>query len=293
MTLRQFGLLILLGLIWGSSFMFIKLALPTVPPFTIVLVRTSFAGLILYTLVRKRGGRMPPPGHIWLSFLVMGLFNGAVPYSLINWGEIHIEAGLGAIFNSLMPLFTIVFAHFATHDERFTSRKLMGVVLGLVGVMVLMGFSALRGLGSHILGQVAVAGAAASYAVAVIYGKRLRKDTPFILAAGQMAGASLLIAPLAIVVDKPWTLSPDPTAVLSLVLLAVTNTAMAYVLYYHLLAGIGATRLSLVTYIIPLSGVFWGFLILDERLHWTAFFALGMILVSVATVSERGITSNK
>lgn len=266
--------------------MFIKLALPTVPPFTIVLARTSLAGLILYVVVRKRGSRMPPPGPLWFSFLVMGFFNGAIPYSLINWGEIHIEAGLGAIFNSLMPLFTIVFAHFATHDERFTRRKLTGIVLGLAGVVTLMGFSALKGLGSHVLGQMAVAGAAASYAVAVIYGKRLGKDTPFILATGQMAGASFLVAPLAIMMDKPWTLSPDPPAVLSLVLLAVTNTALAYVLYYHLLARIGATRLSLVTYIIPLSGVFWGFLILGERLHWTAFVALGMILASVATVSE-------
>jgi len=114
-----------------------------------------------------------------------------------------------------------------------------------------------------------------------------------ILATGQMVGASALIAPLAIAVDKPWTLSPDPPAVLSLVLLAVTNTALAYVLYYHLLARIGATRLSLVTYIIPLSGVFWGFLVLNERLHWTAFLALGMILASVATVSEWKVKGRK
>ena len=266
MTLRQFGLLVLLGAIWGASFMFIKVALPTVPPFTIAFVRTALAGLMLYSVVRLRGRRMPPLGPIWGSFLIMGLLNGAIPYSLINWGEIHIEAGLGAIFNSLKPLFTVLFAHFATRDERFSGKKLIGVFLGLGGVMVLMGQSALMGLGSHVLGQLAVTGAAASYAVATIYGKRLGKDTPFILATGQLFGGALLIAPLMVVIDRPWTLSPDLPAIFCLVLLAVTNTALAYVLYYHLLGGLGATRLSLVTYIIPVSGVFWGWLVLDERL---------------------------
>lgn len=285
LTIRQFGLLLLLGLIWGASFMFIKVALPTVPPFTIVFVRTALAGLVLYAVVRRRGRRMPPPGAIWGSFLVMGLLNGAIPYSLINWGEIHIEAGLGAIFNSLMPLFTVVFAHFTTRDERFSGQKLAGVGLGLAGVALLMGPSALKGLGSHVLGQLAVAGAAASYAMAAIYGKRLGKDTPLVLATGQMAGGAVLVAPLMIVMDKPWTLSPDLPAIFCLLLLAVTNTALAYVLYYRILAAVGATRLSLVTYIIPLSGVFWGWLILGERLHWTAFAALGLILASVTTVS--------
>ena len=286
LNLRQFGLLVLLGLIWGASFMFIKVALPTVPPFTIVFVRTALAGLVLYAVVRSRGSRMPPPGSIWGSFLIMGLLNGAIPYSLINWGEIHIEAGLGAIFNSLMPLFTVVFAHFATRDERFSRKKLAGVALGLAGVILLMGPSALKGLGSHVLGQLAVAGAAASYAVAAVYGKRLGKDTPFILATGQMAAGALLISPFMIVVDKPWTLSPDLPAIFCLLLLAVTNTALAYVLYYRLLAQVGATRLSLVTYIIPISGVFWGWLVLGERLGWTAFAALGLILASVAAVSD-------
>ena len=293
MNFRQFSMLFLLGLIWGASFMFIKVALPTVPPFTIVFVRTALAGLVLYVVVRRRGLKMPPLGAIWGSFLIMGLFNGAIPYSLINWGEIHIEAGLGAIFNSLMPLFTVIFAHFATSDERFSRRKLAGVALGLAGVVLLMGPSVLKGLGSHVLGQLAVAGAAASYAVAAIYGKRLGKDTPFVLATGQMAAGALLIAPFMIVVDKPWTLSPDMPAIFCLLLLAVTNTALAYVLYYKLLAQMGATRLSLVTYIIPISGVFWGWLVLGERLGWTAFGALGLILASVATVSDMLPANNR
>jgi len=285
-NLRQFSMLLLLGTIWGASFMFIKVALPTVPPFTIVFVRTGLAGLVLYLVIRRRGRSMPQPGAIWGSFLIMGLLNGAIPYSLINWGEVHIEAGLGAIFNSLMPLFTVLFAHFATSDERFSRRKLAGVAMGLTGVVLLVGPSAIRGLGSHVLGQLAVAGAAASYAVGAIYGKRLGKDTPLILATGQLMAAAALIAPAMIIVDKPWTLSPDVPAIFSLLLLAVTNTALAYLLYYRLLAQLGATRLSLVTYLIPVSGVFWGWVVLGERLGWNAFAALGLILASVTTASD-------
>jgi len=286
LNFKQFVQLVLLGVIWGASFLFIKVAVVDIPPFTLVLGRTSLAALTLYLVVRHRGRRMPAFGPIWGSFFIMGLFNGAIPYSLINWGETQIEAGLGAIFNSLMPLFTVIFAHFATRDERFTGRKLTGVVLGLAGVLVLMGPSVLMGRGSRVLGQLAVAGAAASYAVAAIYGKRLGKDAPLVLATGQMVAGALLVAPLSLLFDKPWTLSPSPKALASLLCLALLGTAYAYVIYYRLLAQIGATNLSLVTYIIPLSGVFWGYLLLGERLHWSALAAMGLIMVSVATVSD-------
>lgn len=286
MNTRQLLQLVFLGVIWGASFLFIKVAVADIPPFTLVLGRTAIAALVLYLVIRHRGRKMPPFGPIWGSFLVMGLFNGAIPYSLINWGETQIEAGLAAIFNSLMPLFTVIFAHFATRDEKFTGKKLSGVMLGLAGVVVLMGPSILMGLGSRVLGQLAVAGAAVSYAVAAIYGKRLGKDAPLVLATGQMIGGALIVAPLSLAFDRPWTLSPSPAALAALGCLTLLGTAYAYVVYYRLLAQIGATNLSLVTYIIPVSGVFWGYLVLGERLHWSAFAALGLIMVSVATVSD-------
>ena len=290
MNLRQFLTLVLLGTIWGASFLFIKIAVPTVPPFTIVLARIGIAAVCLYTIIRLRGRRLPAPGPLWLSFLIMGLLNGAIPYSLINWGEQYIEAGLAAIFNGLMPLFTILIAHFATRDERFTARKGVGVILGFLGLVLLIGPSVLEGLGSHLMGQLAVTGAAASYAAAAIYGKRLVKDRPLVLATGQMVGGTLLILPLSIGFDRPWALSPTLPAVLSLLCLGVLGTAYAYILYYRLLAEVGATKLSLVTYIIPVSGIFLGWLVLGERLHWTAFAGLGLILASIAFVGEMGRT---
>ena len=289
MTVRQFGSLFLLGIIWGASFLFIKVALPTVPPLTIVLVRTCLAGAALYAVARHRGLKMPSPGPVWLSFLVMGLFNGAIPYSLISWGEQYIEAGLAAILNSLMPLFTVTIAHIVTGDERFSPRKGLGLVLGLSGVVLVMGPSVLAGLGSHILGQLAMAGAAASYAVAVVYGKKLSGERPLILATGQMIGGSLLIAPLSLGFDRPWTLTPTLPALASLAALGLLGTAVAYIIYYRLLPQIGATRLSLVTYIIPVSGVFWGWLVLSERLHPSAFAGLGLILASVTAVGRGSV----
>ncbi|UCG39496.1 MAG: DMT family transporter, partial [bacterium] len=291
MNAGLFLLLLLLGLIWGASFLFIKVAVATIPPFTIVLARTGIAALCLWLVIRVRDGRFPSPGPLWRSFFVMGLFNGAIPYTLINWGEQHIEAGLAAIFNGLMPLFTILFAHFTTRDERFSARKGLGVALGLAGVAVLMGPSVLQGLGAHFLGQLAVTAASASYAVAAIYGKRLAGDRPLVLAAGQMTGGALLIGPLSLSFDRPWTLSPTMPALLSVLCLGLLGTAFAYVLYYRLLARIGATRISLVTYIIPLSGVFWGWAVLGERLAPSAFAGLVMILASVAAVGEMGLPS--
>jgi drug/metabolite transporter (DMT)-like permease len=288
MTFRQFGLLVLLGTIWGASFLFIKMAVACVPPFTIVLGRTFIAALVLYCALGRYGRKMPAFGAPWIPFFIMGLFNGAIPYSLINWGEQHIEAGLAAIFNGLMPLFTVLFAHYMTRDERFSLRKGWGVALGLAGVMLLMGPSVLAGLGSHILGQLAVAGASASYAIAVIYGKRLSRESPLVLAAGQMVGGSLIIAPLSLGLDRPWTLTPTFPALLSILCLGLLGTAFAYILYYQLLAQIGATKLSLVTYIIPISGVFWGWLVLGERLHPTAFAGLGVILMSVGVLGKTG-----
>jgi drug/metabolite transporter (DMT)-like permease len=217
----------------------------------------------------------------------MGLCNGAVPYTLINWAEMHIDSGLAAILIAAMPLFTVVLAHFLTPDERFNWMKLVGVFLGLIGVAVLMGPAVLKGIGSNILGQLAVVAAALSYAVAAICGRRFKDVTPLVSATGQLMGAALLTAPLSIIVDTPWKLSPLPLSVGALVCLSILGTALAYLLYYYLLARIGATHLSLVTYLIPVTGVMWGALLLKERLHWSAFLGLALILVGIAGVNDR------
>jgi drug/metabolite transporter (DMT)-like permease len=287
MSLRNFVILFCLGLIWGASFLFIKVAVVTIPPFTVAFGRTALAALTLYLVLRYRGLKMSSWGHLRGSFLVLGLFNGAVPYTLITWAEIHIDSGLAAILNALMPLFTVLLAHFLTQDEKLNWMKVIGILLGFLGILALIGPAVLKGLGTHVLGQLAVVGAALCYAMAVIYGRRLKEIPPLVSATGQLTGAALLTLPLSFIIDTPWQLSVTPLSVGALACLSLLGTALAYILYYYLLARIGATNVSLVTYLLPITGVFWGALLLGERLHWSAFLALALILAGIAGVNNR------
>jgi drug/metabolite transporter (DMT)-like permease len=287
MSLRNFVILILLSLIWGASFLFIKVAVATIPPFSMAFGRTALAAMLLYLVLRSRGLRMPGWGPVWGTFLLMGLFNGAVPYTLITWAEIHIDSGLAAILNALMPLFTVLLAHLFTGDERLNWMKVVGIFLGFLGVVALIGPAALKGLGKHVLAQLAVMAAALCYAVAIIYGRRLREITPLVSATGQLFCAAFLTLPMILIFDAPWALSPSFISVAALTCLSLLGTALAYLLYYYLLQRIGSTNLSLVTYLLPITGVFWGALLLGERLHWSAFLALGLILAGIAGINNR------
>ena len=286
MSLRNFAILFVLGLIWGASFLFIKVAVVTIPPFTVAFGRTALAALILYVVLRYRGLKLGSWGHLWGAFLVLGLFNGAVPYTLITWAEIHIDSGLAAILNALMPLFTVLLAHFFTQDEKLNWMKVSGIFLGFLGILALIGPAVLKGLGTHVIGQLAVVGAALCYAMAAIYGRRLKEIPPLVSATGQLIGAALLTLPLSFIIDKPWQLSVTLLSLGALVCLSLLGTALAYILYYYLLARIGATNVSLVTYLLPITGVFWGALLLGERLHWSAFLALALILAGIAGVNN-------
>ena len=287
MSFRNFLILLILSLIWGASFLFIKVAVATIPPFSVAFGRTALAAVLLYLVLRSRGLKMPGWGPVWGTFLLMGLFNGAVPYTLITWAEIHIDSGLAAIVNALMPLFTVLLAHLFTGDERLNWMKVVGIFLGFFGVVTLIGPAALKGLGKDVLAQSAVMAAALCYAIAIIYGRRLREITPLVSATGQLFCAAFLTLPMILVFDAPWTLSPSFISVAALTCLSLLGTALAYLLYYYLLQRIGSTNLSLVTYLLPITGVFWGALLLGERLHWSAFLALGLILAGIAGVNNR------
>ena len=289
MNARQFLILFVLGLIWGASFLFIKVAVVTIPPFTVAFGRTALAALILYVVLRYRGLKLGSWGHLWGAFLILGLFNGAVPYTLITWAEIHIDSGLAAILNALMPLFTVLLAHFFTQDEKLNWMKVIGILLGFLGILVLIGPAVLKGLGTHVIGQLAVVGAAWCYAMAAIYGRLLKDVPPLVSATGQLIGAALLTLPLSFIIDTPWQLSVTLLSLGALACLSLLGTALAYILYYYLLARIGATNVSLVTYLLPITGVFWGALLLGERLHWSAFLALALILAGIAGVNNGSV----
>jgi drug/metabolite transporter (DMT)-like permease len=270
--------LLILGALWGSSYLFIKVAVAEVPPLTLVAARLVLGAAILWVLLRATGQSMPRSRAMWGAFAMMGLLNGAVPYSLIFWGEQYIPSGLAALLQSTMPLFTVLLAHLLANEERMTLAKVAGVVIGFVGVGLLM-FSDLQ------LGQAAIVVSSVSYAGAAIFARsRLRGQPALVSTTGQLTMGALFILPLSLVVDRPFHVSPSAAAVGSWLGLTLLGTVVAYVIYYALIERTSATFVSTVTYIVPVNGLILGALVLSEPLTGTLLVSLGLILVGVLLV---------
>lgn len=286
-------LLALLSMLWGGSFFFGKVALSELRPFTIVLIRVSLAAAALNLLVRATGHRMPSSPRLWAGFLVMGLLNNLIPFSLIFWGQTQISSSLAAILNATTPVWTVLLAHLLTADERLTPDRLGGVLLGLAGVAIMIGLDALQGLGANVIAQLAVVGAAISYALAGIYGKRFT-GPPTVTAAGQLTGTTVMMVPIALLVDRPWTIPmPGPEVWGALLGLALLSTAVAYLIYFRLLSNVGATNLLLVTFLIPVSAILLGMVILGERLEPRHFAGMGFIALSLMAIDGRVLRAAK
>ena len=236
MSGRDWLLLVTLSVLWGGSFFFSEVALAELGPFTVVLGRVGIAAVALVAFVYLSGRRMPGAPGLWGAFLVMGALNNLVPFSLIVWGQVTIDSGLAAILNATTPLFTVVLAHLLTRDERMTRGRALGVLLGLGGVAVLVGPGVLDALGAQGLAQVAVLGAAFSYACAGIYGRRFKGLPPAVAAAGMVSCSAVMILPIALVVERPWVLSPSALTWGAVLGLSLLSTAFAYVIYFRILA---------------------------------------------------------
>ena len=287
MSLTEWLLLVVLSVLWGGAFFFVGVIVKAVPPFTVVLWRSGLAALALLVYVVLCGGQMPATPRLWGAFLMLGILNSLLPHSLIVWGQQHIASGLAAILVSTTPLFSVVLTHFWSHEERITSNRVTGVLIGMCGVIVLIGPEALRGLGHHGLGQLAILGAALSYACGGIYGRRFKALSPVVTSAGQLAGTMVLVFPLALVWEQPWTLWP-PLAVWGAMLgLALLSTAVASLIFFRLLAVAGVTNVMLVNFLVPVSAVLLGILALGERLNWTVFAGMALIFAGLLTMDGR------
>jgi drug/metabolite transporter (DMT)-like permease len=281
-------LLILLSIVWGGSFFFAKVAVAELPPLTIVLARVTIAAAALHLLVLATGQRMPGEAALWRDFLVMGLLNNAIPFSLIFWGQKEIASGLASILNATTPLFTVLVAHGFTADEKATPAKLIGVGLGLMGVALMIGLDLMSGLGSHLWSELAVLAAALSYAFAGVFGRRFRGRPPLVVAAGQLTGSSILILPLALLIDRPWALPmPSIGTCAALVGLALLSTALAYVIFFRILARAGATNLLLVTFLIPVSALLLGVAFLAEAVSAHQLLGMALIGLGLAVIDGR------
>jgi drug/metabolite transporter (DMT)-like permease len=286
--------LLLLSVLWGGSFFFAGVQVKALPPFTIVFLRVGLAAIILNALVRAIGKRMPADWSAWRAFFGMGLLNNALPFCLVVWGQTHIASGLAAILNATTPISTVVVAHLLTNDEKMTGNRLLGVLVGFLGVVVLIGPDSLQGLGANVLAQVAVLAAAVSYAFAGVYGRRFRRMgiEPILTATGQVTASAILLFPIAMIVDAPWTLAMPPLPVWEAALgSAVFSTALGYVLYFRILATAGATNLLLVTFLIPVSAIVMGSYGLGEQLEATHFVGLAFIGAGLAAIDGRLLPS--
>lgn len=287
MRAKEWMLLFILSLLWGGSFFFIKIVLRELQPFTVVLGRVSFAAIALICIVYLSGQRMPVSPRMWRAFFVMGAINNLIPFSLIVWGQTQITSSLTAILNATNPLFTVVLAHLLTNDERLTVNRLFGVVFALCGVFFLVGPEALRGFNLQSLGQFAVLGATFSYSCAGIYGRRFKELSPVVASAGMLISATVMMLPLALILEKPWTLRPSAITWGGLLVLGLFGSAIANLIYFRILAVAGATNISLVTFLIPITALLLGIFVLGERLDWTTFVGMALIFTGLAATDGR------
>lgn len=290
MSAREWAMLLLLAAIWGGSFFFNDIALRELPVFTVVVARVVLAALILLAIMRLCGQRLPRGKAVWAAFLGMGLLNNVIPFSLIVWGQQHIASGVASILNASTPLFTVIFAHLLTADERMTGRRLAGVLIGFAGVACMIGPKALQHLGLNVTAQLMCLAAALSYALAGIYGRRFRAMgiAPMATATGQVMASSAVLLPLMLVVDRPWTLAiPGPPVIFAVIGVAAISTALAYVLYFRILATAGATNLLLVTFLIPVSAICLGTAFLSETLSMQQILGMALIGVGLAAIDGR------
>jgi len=285
--LRQFGWLFLLSLIWSSSFMTIKVGVGSIPPVTLAACRVVVAAVVLYGFVRVQGAALPRGARFWTYCVLIGIIGNGLPFTLINWGEEHVDSGLAAILMSIMPLATVVLAHFFADGERMTRGKLIGVVIGFCGVVILVGPEALKGLGGDAWRQLAVAAGAFSYGVAMILARNMPPAPLIARSAAVMIVASVIMAPLALAIDAPWRLRPDDAAIAAALYLGLFPTAFATIIFFYLVQTAGPSMVALVNYLIPVLGVGWGAVVLDEQVTAEAVAALVVILAGIAIAQVR------
>jgi drug/metabolite transporter (DMT)-like permease len=282
-------LLLILSVMWGATFFFWKLLVEHLPPFTVVFGRVAIAALVLMAVLAMRGEALPMTRAAWSRFLVMAALNNAIPFTLIAYGEVAIASGVASILNATTPIFTVLVAHAMTDDEKLTPLRVLGVAFGFVGVVVLVWPDVMRGiLMDNLLGQLACVLAAATYAFAGVYGRRFSGMPAVTAATGQLVAASLLMLPLVLIMDRPWSLPAPPMSMWAALLgTAVLSTAAGYPVYFRLLALAGATNLLLVTFLLPISALLLGVLFLHEPITAAAVTGMAVIGLGLAAIDGR------
>lgn len=278
-------LLIVLSTLWGASYTFIRVGVETIPPVTLIAARTLIAGLLLIVWMSVSGVAMPGSWVIWKRLFVQAFLNSVIPFTLIAWAEQYVEAGVATILNSTAPVFVFFVTWFLTKHEAVTTRKLVGVIAGLLGICLIIGFSALNGLGDQVLPQLAIVAATICYAGAAIYGRSFQGLSPLVPAAGSLIAGAIVLIPISLIFDRPWALQPSFNSTAALLLLSVFSTAIAFVIYFRLVQTLGSVGTTSQAYLRVPIGVAIGAIFLGESLSPTIWMGLGCVVIGVAAMT--------
>jgi drug/metabolite transporter (DMT)-like permease len=279
------ALLLTLATLWGASYTFIKIGVETIPPVTLISVRTLIAATILLAILKMRGLSMPRDRATWARFLFQACLNSVIPFTLIAWAEQTVDAGLATILNSTTPIFTFLLTVLLVRHELTSPRKLFGVAAGLTGVCLIIGMEALDGVGQSLWAQLAILLASVAYAGAAIFGRNFRDLDPMMPAAGSMICGAVILLPLSLIVDRPWTLEPSTASMMALLGLSVFSTALAFVIFFHLVRSLGSVGTTAQAYLRVPIGVGIGVVFLGETLTSTAGIGLVCVIAGVAAMT--------
>jgi drug/metabolite transporter (DMT)-like permease len=294
MNAREWAMLLLLALVWGCSFYFVAVALRELPPLTIIAVRVTIAAAVLHAVIRFMGIALPLSKEAWASFAIMAVINNVIPFTLLTWGQTQVASGVASILNATTPIFTTLIAHIATVDERLTINRASGVALGVAGIIVMVGGSVLGAMTQDFAGELAILAAAASYGFSSVFARRFNAIgvAPLASATGLLTMSTAITVPAMLLVDQPWTFPvPGTDVVLAMLAMALVATSFAYLLYFRIVATAGATNLMLVTFLMPVTAVFLGVVVLGEQLAPRHIAGMVLIALGLAAIDGRLISS--
>lgn len=284
----EIALLALLATLWGSSYLLIKVALATIPPVTLMALRVTLAAMFLLAVMRIRREHLPSDSRTWRDLFVQSLLNSSVAWLVLAWGAQFVPSGMAGVLNSTSPLFVFLLTAFsasASSGSTKSLKKITGVVLGFVGVLLVVGMDSLRGLGQQVLAQAAVLFGAFLYACAALNGKRLAHLSPLVTATGTMLWAAVTLVPLSLLLEQPWTLTPSNTSLSAAATLAILCTGIALIIYFRLMHSLGAMGVASQSYLRAGVSVLLGLILLGEQLSATVLLGLIVTIVGVALIN--------
>ncbi|MDH5555910.1 MAG: DMT family transporter [Alphaproteobacteria bacterium] len=283
----ELALLGLLAFLWGASYPLIKIAVATIPPFSLIAARVFIAAILLSAVAWRGGHSLPRGGGIWGALLLQAFFNSIGAWTILAWGQQYIDSGLASILNSTSPIFVFLFTFLVTRHEAGARQKLIGMFFGIGGVCLIVGVDALAGLGQQVVAQLAVLLGAVLYAGAAIHGRRFKTLPPVVTAGGTMIWASICLIPLSMFIDRPWILTPSVTSMLATVALSVFSTAGALLIYFRLVRTLGSMGVASQSYLRPAIAIALGVAFLGEV--FTPAIGLGLLAVIIGVAAINGL----